>query len=996
MISDLILLVVAMVRPEAPGQDDPPASAQAKISPDDPQLDPLPPLQVKTPVLPEDATRYLGPKGTLPRDSYPAVPGYRITALIARGGMGCVYAAYDMILEREVAIKTLLPGGDINRFVTEAQITARLPHPNIPPVYALGTLKNGDPWLAMKLIRGQTLAQLLQDRKSTSDELPRFLQVFEQVALAVGFAHSRNIIHRDVKPLNVMVGEFGDVQVMDWGLAKDVSGEPDLRRELTGGTTEPEGDGSGGEGTVPLTRAGMVMGTPGYMAPEQARGENVDARADVFALGSILATILTGKPAFVGTTAEETMTRAASADLTDVRNRLADCGADTELVQLTLRCLAARPEDRYSDAREVATAVAAHRATVEARLRQAETAAAQALVREAELRKRRRLTLQAAGLVAAVLLGGLSVSLWQMNRALTAEQLARANERQALANAELARANERQALVERDAKETALQAEKAAKQRALQSLRSLTDRVVERKFTQSSAQTLTDEEREFLRSVQQQWEGFAAVAGNDAESRAIRAEGLYRVGWLRHRLGELDNAEQNYADAVELWQQLVSEFPGRPQYRELLANSHNSLGSMLASSGRLQDGERHFSAALSLRKKLVAEFPTRGEYGLSLVRSHHNLGLLYRIAGRLPEAEQHFSAALALQQRLIAEFPNRPEYRAEMASCHNNMAGVLRSTGRLSEAEQHFTAALALQQRLIAEFPNRPEYRSELASCHNNLGLLLQALGRIKEAEGAYTRAIAVCKRLTADFPAVSEHQITLAAACCNLGHLLRETDRPEPSLAMYSEAIATLHAVLERRPKELMARHFLRNSHWGRAQSNDRLGRYDQAVADWNRALELAPEQTAIRLGRARSLARAGRAAEAVAEANKLRDLPTWDAHDLYNLACVYAVAAGLEADKKSEYAHSAMELLRRAVRNGWKDAGHARLNPDLNPLRDRDDFRTLLADLHAVGRLGSQPGVACSPARHRPRTRPVTARGETLSLYRTFRGTSLTPNGR
>jgi serine/threonine protein kinase len=178
------------------------------------------------------------------------------------------------------------------------------------------------------------------------------------------------------------------------------------------------------------------------MAPEQARGEPVDARADVFALGSILAAILTGKPAFAGTTMHETIAKAAGADLGDVQERLAKCGADVELVQLALKCLAARPEDRFADGREVASAVAAYRAAVEARLRRAETAAAEAMVREAEQRKRRRLAIVAGSSIAAVLLVGLAVSLWQMNRAMRAEAIAVENERQAVANAELARSNE--------------------------------------------------------------------------------------------------------------------------------------------------------------------------------------------------------------------------------------------------------------------------------------------------------------------------------------------------------------------------------------------------------------------------------------------------------------------------------------------------------------------------------------------------------------------------
>lgn len=150
----------------------------------------------------------------------PTIPGYHITAEIAKGGMGRVYAGHDLTLDREVAIKTLLSGADAERFVVEAKITARLPLPNIPPVYALGTLDDGTLWLAMKYIRGQTLAKLLASRRresADSSELSRFLQIFEQICQAVGFAHAQGIIHRDLKLLNIMVGSFGEVQVMDWG-----------------------------------------------------------------------------------------------------------------------------------------------------------------------------------------------------------------------------------------------------------------------------------------------------------------------------------------------------------------------------------------------------------------------------------------------------------------------------------------------------------------------------------------------------------------------------------------------------------------------------------------------------------------------------------------------------------------------------------------------------------------------------------------------------------
>src|SRR5262249_19662489 len=130
----------------------------------------------------------------------------------------------------------------------------------------------------MKLIRGRTLAELLKERPSPLHELPQFVQIFEQVAQAVGFAHAQGIIHRDLKPLNVMVGAFGEVQVMDWGLAKDLASRERERPEEL-----PEDE------TGTHTAAGALLGTPGYMAPEQALGEVVDARADVFALGAMLA-----------------------------------------------------------------------------------------------------------------------------------------------------------------------------------------------------------------------------------------------------------------------------------------------------------------------------------------------------------------------------------------------------------------------------------------------------------------------------------------------------------------------------------------------------------------------------------------------------------------------------------------------------------------------------------------------------------------------------------
>ncbi|MBM3983933.1 MAG: serine/threonine protein kinase, partial [Planctomycetes bacterium] len=186
---------------------------------------------------------------------------------IARGGMGVVYLAHDTRLNRDVVVKTLRRESRSSpthaaRFRKEAQVTAQLQHPGIPPVHDSGRLADGSPFLVMKWVRGQTLAQLLRARSEPAGERGNLLRVFVQVAQTIAYAHSRGIIHRDLKPANIMVGAFGEVQVMDWGLAKLLT-ESEMRTDPVGERdTDPE-----------LTRAGMVVGTPAYMPPEQARGE---------------------------------------------------------------------------------------------------------------------------------------------------------------------------------------------------------------------------------------------------------------------------------------------------------------------------------------------------------------------------------------------------------------------------------------------------------------------------------------------------------------------------------------------------------------------------------------------------------------------------------------------------------------------------------------------------------------------------------------------------
>jgi tetratricopeptide (TPR) repeat protein/tRNA A-37 threonylcarbamoyl transferase component Bud32 len=333
---------------------------------------------------------------------------------IARGGMGAVLKGRDTDLGRELAVKVLLDrhcdSPDlVRRFVEEAQIAGQLQHPGIVPVYELGTFADHRPYFSMKLVRGRTLAELLQGRSSSARDLPRFLGIFEAVCQTMAYAHARGVIHRDLKPSNVMVGSFGEVQVMDWGLAKVLSRVGAVDENAAAAVDSPAQQEviatarSGSDNSESL--AGSVMGTPSYMAPEQARGEigQVDERADVFALGSILCEILTGRPAFDGADVLEIHSKSARGETADAWVRLDACGAAALLRALAKDCLATAAADRPADAGVVAGRVRAYLAGVQEQLRRAELA-------RVEERARRRLTMVVSASV--VVLTGVLVAGW--------------------------------------------------------------------------------------------------------------------------------------------------------------------------------------------------------------------------------------------------------------------------------------------------------------------------------------------------------------------------------------------------------------------------------------------------------------------------------------------------------------------------------------------------------------------------------------------------------
>jgi hypothetical protein len=300
--------------------------------------------------------------------------GHALFEVIDVGGMGEVYRCGDDALQRDLAIKILraeLRGdaGAEARFLREARLTGSLQHPGIVPVHHLGRLADGRPCYTMKLVR---------DEPAGPERLPRLLAIVEKVAQAVAFAHSKGVLHRDLKPSNIMVGEFGEVQVMDWGLAKQLSCvEPAPPPDEATQDVETVGRAEEAEG---LSRAGAALGTPAYMPPEQAAGDwdIVDERADVFALGAILCEVLTGRPPYHGASRDDLLRRARRGDLAEALGRLKRCGADAALVVLCRDCLAPEREGRPRQAGVVAERLASYQAEVRERLRQAELERARA------------------------------------------------------------------------------------------------------------------------------------------------------------------------------------------------------------------------------------------------------------------------------------------------------------------------------------------------------------------------------------------------------------------------------------------------------------------------------------------------------------------------------------------------------------------------------------------------------------------------------------------
>jgi serine/threonine protein kinase len=650
---------------------------------------------------------------------------FRIVREVGRGGMGVVYEAEQISLGRRVALKVLpfaatMDSRQLHRFKNEAHAAAQLHHTNIVPVYAVGC-ERGVHFYAMQYIEGQSLADVITELRRAprsesskglvpakdvsaeesgraapdgSDNPPaeattaytpppagcasastkpfaalstvrstkdatHFRAVAElgiQAAEALDFAHKRGVIHRDIKPANLLVDADARIWVTDFGLAQV-------------------------QGDAWMTMTGDLVGTLRYMSPEQALAKRVvvDHRTDIYSLGATLYELLTLEPAYRGNDRQELL-RQISFEEPRPPRRLNKAIAP-ELETIVLKAMEKNAVERYATAQELADDL--RRFVMDEPIRaQRPSWAIQA---RKWLRRHPAVLKSAVGMLLLTVVG-LTLGTYVVWKEKTRKEDA----------LELAEAKKNQAIDFRD--------------RALSALRDLTDDVVQNQMARDS--TMTEERKAFLRKIIKHYEGLSATTTDDAESRAIRAEGYYRVGIMRYRLGELADAETAYRDALDLEKQLAVEFPNRTAFRQSLATTHNDLATLLFyKKGQLADAETAYREALALFKQLAAECPNSPEFRLGLAKTHSNLGNLLRRTGGLAQAETAYREALALFKQLAAEFPDQPEMRHNLALMLVNVAGLCSGRDDFRAAKEYLKEARPHHEAALKANPRHPEYR---------------------------------------------------------------------------------------------------------------------------------------------------------------------------------------------------------------------------------------------------------------------------------------------
>jgi len=642
---------------------------------------------------------------------------FEIRKLLGHGGFGVVLLAFDSTLSREVALKiprpALLASGEMrSRFLSEAQSAALLDHPGIVTVYDAGEI--GPVWyIAAGYVKGPSLAEWI--RTAPSVLAPRWsASLVANLADAAQHAHSRGILHRDLKPSNVMLEpsdelgthEFPFVpKLTDFGLAK--------RLESTGDQTLP----------------GVLIGTPRYMAPEQAAGDyrEVGVQSDVYSLGVILYELLVGQPPFVGKNDAETLLKIQGQALSpaSLRNRR----VPRDLETICLKCLEKSQASRYQSARELAD----------------------------DLRR----FLAGEAVHARAISGGERFVRWcRRNRAVTA-----------LAAAVLV------AMIAGTGVSTYYALAASARAREAQSALAQARKAVDDSFTVLSEQRLLHEpgmqplRRELLSTALKYYEDFVRDHAGDQSLQSELAHACTRAADIYTTIGEHGEAESLYRKAIEIRESLARIDPTSNQRRHELADGYNRLAMWQNWNRRTEETEPLFLKAIAIREKLAQEDLKNAGYQSELAVSYSYLSELLNVVHGWAKAEAPLRKATEIRERLALESPAVASYQSDLAESYHALAILHNNAGRRAESEQFFLKAIEISERLVSEAPT-PDFERELAKSRKHLAVLQRDTGRLREAAKSFDQVLEVYERLARENPTTIRNPRDLAACYSDVAKL--------------------------------------------------------------------------------------------------------------------------------------------------------------------------------------------------------------------------------
>ncbi|MDM4014181.1 serine/threonine-protein kinase [Roseiconus lacunae] len=753
-----------------------------------------------------DTSEISGPKS-------PTSDRYHFIEKVGSGGNGDVWRVYDQISQRTLAVKLLRHRRELDRnadarIEREALVTGKLQHPGIPPIYDRGRLADGTPYFSMKLIGGETLEDILL-RDGDNERRIHCLGIFEQLTQTVAYAHSQGVIHRDLKPRNVMVGKFGEVQVMDWGMAKRLSNPTSVASHTSqsDGQALPKSTSDFFDTTVTntpspnaietwsksddeswedishsLTVAGDVMGTPAYMSPEQARGEidALDRRSDVFTLGVILFEILTGSRLHHGTGVAEAMRRTATYDFGAVFERIDANEDNQELCRLCKRCLQNDPDARPADAGIVASEITAYLESAEQRARQADIRRREESVRSAEDSKRRRLQTRAAVLVAFISLLGTGVTYWQWQEA------SRANAR---ASAALTLADDRfeqaQQVVDDFLSEVADDEGLLAKVPGTQPIR-----------------------RRLLEQARDYYEVFLAESRDDRNMQFETALAYRRLGDIAQVIDPIGEEAMAYRNKViTICDSLLAEKPDDPELLQLHAESFLAIGMAHRFAKRPQLELKAFEQAKEGYERLIE---TRGTD-----HDHFRIAIVFQRMGRtlyhlknFDESESSLAEALRRSDAYWKEHQDDSEICLHLRDIHRTL-GVLYGWGKgdWKQCNASFRKALEFSTLAAERSPGEFKYLDRVASDQMNLAMSCNHIQQHDEANANFLRCIDTLERLLEANPTVAEYRRKLANVYSNYGTYSNWRNRLDDALKYADKSYQVASELVANHPTGLQFR---------------------------------------------------------------------------------------------------------------------------------------------------------------------------------------------